>query len=169
MNNRHPWPLKKSKSWGPFWSYQLNSTANLAHLAHFLGKWAGLAVLFSWYLQNGPQDFVFFNCQGCQTFLLAEIHCYLSALKSWHNNLFLSGVNDYFFLLNILGVERSYKCDLQTRTLQWMFQHQPKGWNEANGTSTAPSTTFTHLLKVKYKISKLDSILVISLLIIKGI
>ena len=28
--------------------YQLNSTANLAHLAHFLGKWAVLAVLFSW-------------------------------------------------------------------------------------------------------------------------
>ena len=27
MNNRHPWPLKKSKSWGPFWRYQLNSTA----------------------------------------------------------------------------------------------------------------------------------------------
>ena len=22
---------------------------------------------------------------GCQTFLLVEIHCYLSALKSWHN------------------------------------------------------------------------------------
>ena len=28
----HPWQLKKSKSWGPFWSYQLNSTANPAHL-----------------------------------------------------------------------------------------------------------------------------------------
>ena len=27
---------KKSKSWGPFWSYQLNSTANSAHLAQFL-------------------------------------------------------------------------------------------------------------------------------------
>ena len=27
---------KKSKSWGPFWSYQLNSTANSAHLAHFM-------------------------------------------------------------------------------------------------------------------------------------
>ena len=37
MYNRHPWPLKKSKSWGPFWSYQLNSIANSAHLAHFLG------------------------------------------------------------------------------------------------------------------------------------
>ena len=24
---------------------------------------------------------------------LAEIHCYLSSLKSWHNNLFLSGVS----------------------------------------------------------------------------
>ena len=65
-----------------FWSYQLNSTANLAHLAHFLGKWAELAVLFSWQLQNGSQDFNLFNCHGCQTFFLAEIHCYLSALKS---------------------------------------------------------------------------------------
>ena len=28
--------IEKSKSWGPFWSYQLNSTANSAHLAQFL-------------------------------------------------------------------------------------------------------------------------------------
>ena len=39
------------------------------------------------------QDFDFSNCYGCQTFILAEIHCYLSALKSWHNNSFLSGVD----------------------------------------------------------------------------
>ena len=36
MNNRHLWQLKKSKSWGPFWSYQLVNTANAAHLAQFL-------------------------------------------------------------------------------------------------------------------------------------
>ena len=39
----HPWKLKNSKSWGPFLNYQLNSTTNLAHFAHFLGKLAGLA------------------------------------------------------------------------------------------------------------------------------
>ena len=44
----NPWQLKKSKSWEPFWSYQLISTADLANLAIFWGKWAGLAVLFSW-------------------------------------------------------------------------------------------------------------------------
>ena len=38
----------KSKSWGLFWSCQLNSTANSAHLAHFYGELAELAVLFSW-------------------------------------------------------------------------------------------------------------------------
>jgi hypothetical protein len=43
---------------------------------------AELALLFSWQLQNGPQDFDFFNCQWYQTFILAEIHCYLNALKS---------------------------------------------------------------------------------------
>ena len=56
----HTWQLKKSKSWWPFWSYQLTSTANSNHLAQFLSlKWAGLALLFSWELQNGPQDFDF--------------------------------------------------------------------------------------------------------------
>ena len=82
MNNRQPWQLKKSKSWGPFWSYQLNSTANLAHLPRNRAKWVELAVLFSWQLQNGPQDFNFFNCHECQTFILYDIHCYLSPLKS---------------------------------------------------------------------------------------
>ena len=33
---------KKSKSCG------LNSTANSAHFARYLGKWAKLSVLFSW-------------------------------------------------------------------------------------------------------------------------
>jgi hypothetical protein len=28
--------------------YQLNTPAISAHLAHFCGKWAGLALLFSW-------------------------------------------------------------------------------------------------------------------------
>ena len=41
---------------------------------------------------NSHKDFNFFNCYGCQTFILAEIHCYISALKSWHNNLFKCGV-----------------------------------------------------------------------------
>ena len=36
------------------------------------------------------QDFVFFNCHGFQTFILYEIHCYLSPLKSCHNNSFFS-------------------------------------------------------------------------------
>ena len=50
MINWHPWQLKKSKSWRPFWRYQLNSTTNPGHLPR---KWAN-TVLFSWYLQNGP-------------------------------------------------------------------------------------------------------------------
>jgi hypothetical protein len=47
LNNRHLWQLKKSKSCGPFWSYQLNSSANPAHLPQKQAKWAELAVLFS--------------------------------------------------------------------------------------------------------------------------
>ena len=66
--------------------YQLKSTANSAHFALFLGKWAKLAVPFSWWLQNGPQDFNFFNCPWCRIFILCEIP------KSWHNNSFLGSV-----------------------------------------------------------------------------
>ena len=39
MNNRQPWQLKKSKSWGPFWSYRLDSSANLAHLPQIGPNW----------------------------------------------------------------------------------------------------------------------------------
>ena len=48
MNFRHPWQLKKLTSWRPFWSHQLNSTANPAHLPQKWDKWAELAVQFSW-------------------------------------------------------------------------------------------------------------------------
>ena len=48
MNNGHPQQLKKkSKFWGPFWSYQLDSTANSAYSPQKWAKWAELAVLFS--------------------------------------------------------------------------------------------------------------------------
>ena len=62
----HLWQLKNSKSWGPISSYQLISTANSAHLPQVVAKWAELAVLFSWQLQNGPQDFDFFNYHRCR-------------------------------------------------------------------------------------------------------
>ena len=44
------------KSWEPFESYLLNSTANPAH---FHPNWAGLAVQFSRQLLNGSPDFFF--------------------------------------------------------------------------------------------------------------
>ena len=43
-----PMAIEKSKSWVPFWSYQLNSTANPAHLPQNWAKLAKSAVLFSW-------------------------------------------------------------------------------------------------------------------------
>ena len=83
INIRHPWQLKKSKSWEPFWSYQLNSTANPAHLPQNWAKLAKLAVLFSQQLQKGSQDFDFFNCHGCRILILCEIHCYFCPHILW--------------------------------------------------------------------------------------
>ena len=42
---------------------------NPAHLLQKWAKWAELAVLFSWQLQNGPQDFDFFNSHGCRLYI----------------------------------------------------------------------------------------------------
>jgi hypothetical protein len=64
MNNRHPWQLKKSKFWGPFLSYQLNSTANLAYSPRKWAKWAELAVLFSWQLITAPTILIFSIAMG---------------------------------------------------------------------------------------------------------
>ena len=47
--------------WVLFWSYQLNYTANSAYLAHFCGKWAGLAVLFYRQLQCSQLNIFFFQ------------------------------------------------------------------------------------------------------------
>ena len=41
-----PGTIEKRKSWEPFWSYQLNSTANLVHLPQNWAKWTKLAVIF---------------------------------------------------------------------------------------------------------------------------
>jgi hypothetical protein len=51
--------IEKIKSLELFWSYQLDSTANPAHLPK---KWTKLAVLFSLWLQRGhQQDLIFFQ------------------------------------------------------------------------------------------------------------
>ena len=49
--------IEKIKILGAFLSYQLNCTANSAHLAHFCGKWAGLAVLSS--SKTAPRILIF--------------------------------------------------------------------------------------------------------------
>ena len=46
MNNWHPCQLKKSRCWGPLWSYLLNSTANSTHLPRKWVKGAELVVQF---------------------------------------------------------------------------------------------------------------------------
>ena len=91
---------------GALWSYQLNSTANLANLAQFWGKWAGLAVLFIWYLQKGSKDFAFFNCHGCWIFFLCETHCYFCPHILWV----------YYFRLSqcVMGRDSLVSCDKGT-------------------------------------------------------
>ena len=62
---------KKSKSWGPLWSYQLNSTANLAHLAHSLMGWIGSAVYLI--ASKRPPGFQFFQFPWVQTLYMYKL------------------------------------------------------------------------------------------------
>ena len=73
------WQSKNSKSWALFWSYQIKSTANSAHFAHFLGKWDELAVLFSWVAPKWPQNFDFFNYHECRLFIWGKKYWDLGA------------------------------------------------------------------------------------------
>ena len=66
MNYRHPWQLKKSKSWEPFSSYQLNSTADLANLAQFWGKMPIVHFMWNSLLLKCPHflGILFQSCHG---------------------------------------------------------------------------------------------------------
>ena len=69
MNNWYPRPLKKSKSWGPLWSYQLNCNANLAYSPQKWFKWAELQFyLAGTYLQNGPKILIFSTAMSANYF-----------------------------------------------------------------------------------------------------
>ena len=86
MNIRHPGQLKKLKFWGPFWSYQLNSTANSAQFAQFLGKWAKLAVL-------APRILIFPTAMGAEySFYVKSIATYAPQKVDIICNSFLDSV-----------------------------------------------------------------------------
>ena len=88
----HSRQLKKSKSWGRFWSYQLNSSANSAHLQQKWAKWNELAVLFSLVAPG----FWFFQLPWVPNLHFSWNALLPKHLESWHDNLFLSGVCTYY-------------------------------------------------------------------------
>ena len=73
MNYRHPWELKKSKSWEQFWSYQLNSTANPAHSPQNWAKLAKSECCLAGSSKTAPRILIFSIAMGAK---------YLSYVKS---------------------------------------------------------------------------------------
>ena len=67
INIRHPLQLKKSKSWEPFRSYQLNSTANPAHLPQI---WPDLFYMKS--IETHARAILALNILGIGTVLTNE-------------------------------------------------------------------------------------------------
>ena len=85
------------KSWVPFGSYLLDSTADSAQ---FEWKWAGLAVLFSRYLPNGTHDFF-------QNFRICFIKDFI---KNPQTTIALTLLTHIIYVID--GVNSAYKADI---------------------------------------------------------
>ena len=59
MNYRHPLQLKKSKFWELFWSYQLNSTVNLANLPQIGPNWPNWQYFLAGNSKTAPRILIF--------------------------------------------------------------------------------------------------------------
>ena len=66
--------IEESKSWGPFWSYQLNSTANPAHLPQ---NWPNWPCYLADSLKTAPRILIFSIAMGAE---------YLFYMKSIENH-----------------------------------------------------------------------------------
>ena len=81
-SNWRLWQLKKIKSLGPFWSYQLNSTANPAHLPQFGPNWPNRQYYLAGSSKTTSRIFIFSIAMGGDYsfyagLILCEIHCIL--------------------------------------------------------------------------------------------
>ena len=91
MYNRHPWSLKKSKSRGPFRSYQPNSSANSAHLAHFVGGQAECCLACS--SKTAPRILIFSMAMGADYSFELIFKETCAPQFNGHNNSFLDSVD----------------------------------------------------------------------------
>ena len=87
MSNWNPWQLKKSKSWGPFWSYQLNSNANQPIYLKIGPNWPNWQCCLTGSSKTAPRILIFFNWHGCRFFIWAKFEWIFG-----HNNSFWSSV-----------------------------------------------------------------------------
>ena len=96
INIRHPWQLKKSKSWEPFWSYQLKSTANQAHLPQ---NWARLTVQLV-----TPRILIFLIAMG------AEYLSYVKSIATFASTFYGYIIYILASVWQVVGQKRSKLC-----------------------------------------------------------
>ena len=98
MNNRHPWQLKKSKSWGPFWSYQINSTANPAHLPQNGPNGLNWQCYLAGSSKTAPRILIFSIAMGADhSFEVKNIKIWVPAFFK-HNNSAVATLRKWFGL-----------------------------------------------------------------------
>ena len=133
--------MKKSKSWGPFSSYQLNSTANPAHLPWKRAK-------LHWRCCLAVSSKMFPNCPGCRIIIFYEINCYLKSPKflgynDWVLAIVVSPKFSWLYSCIKLSFDRGAFCQFPFR---WLYYYG-SNW------STGKETGKTHLCAVLYLLS----------------
>ena len=94
--------IEKIKILGAVLALPAKQHCQSSPFGHFCGNWAGLAMLFSWKLKKGPQDFDFFNCNEWWLFIWCEKHWDLGARIYQHNNSSVSSHHEPIPKLQIL-------------------------------------------------------------------
>ena len=85
MNNWHPWQLSKSESWGPFWSYQLDSTANPAHYLNG-PNWPNWQYCLASSSRTAPRILIFSIILGAKCSFYVKSNATYAPQFFWYNN-----------------------------------------------------------------------------------
>ena len=80
MNNRQPWQLKKIKIVGAVLELPAKQQCQFSPFAVNMLNWLCCLTGSS---KTAPRILIFFQCHGCQYFILCEIHCYLCPHIFW--------------------------------------------------------------------------------------
>ena len=113
MNNRHPWPLKKSKSWGPFWSYHLTALPIQPIHRENGPNWLNWQCCLAGSSKKAPRILIFSIAMGVDySFYVKSIATYAPTFFRYNNSVLaiVSSCTSKVFSAAYLSVKKKQQC-----------------------------------------------------------